>query len=175
MKSRAIFIGGVILGLLLISISPPAGAVSLRPGDSAPEFTLSDIDGKAITLSAFRGKTVLLVFWSTWCSRCSEEMIFLRDQFGNHEDVSTLLINQDSEKMIPRERIVEIRDRLSLPFPVLVDPGLVLWERFGINALPTSVVIGKDGRVVYAESNFYWATPEKVLEAISGANLPSVQ
>ena len=157
----------LILGLLLFT-ALPASAVSLQLGDSAPEFTLPDIDGKAITLSAFRGKTVLIVFWSTWCSRCSEELVFLRDNFGHQEkDVSVILVNQDSEKMVPLERIVDMRNTLSLPFPVIVDSGLFLWEQFGINALPTTVVIGKDGRVVYAESNFYWATPEKLLAAVS--------
>lgn len=157
----------LILGLLLFT-TLPASAVSLQSGDSAPEFTLPDIDGKAITLSAFRGKTVLIVFWSTWCSRCSEELVFLRDNFGHQEkDVSVILVNQDSEKTVPLERIVDMRNTLSLPFPVIVDSGLFLWEQFGINALPTTVVIGKDGRVAYAESNFYWATPEKLLAAIS--------
>jgi peroxiredoxin len=167
MNSRAIFLVVVILGLLLLSLPFPASAISLHPGDSAPEFTLPDIDGKTVTLSAFRGKTVLIVFWSTWCSRCAEEMVFLRDNFGGKEDLVVLLVNQDSEKMVPRERIVEMRDRLSLPFPVIVDSGLELWDRFGINALPTSVVIGKDGQVVYAEPNFYWATQEKLFDAIS--------
>ncbi len=157
----------LILGLLLFT-ALPASAVSLQPGDSAPEFTLPDIDGKVITLSAFRGKTVLIVFWSTWCSRCSEELVFLRDNFGNQEkEVSVILVNQDSEKMVPLERIVDMRNTLSLPFPVIVDSGLFLWERFGINALPTTVVIGKNGRVAYAEPNFYWATPEKLLAAVS--------
>jgi len=163
-----------MLGFFLVLTALPAGAVSLLPGDSAPEFTLPDIDGNTISLSAFRGNTVLIVFWSTWCSRCSEELTFLRDTFGNQKDVSILLINQDSEKMISRERIVEMRDRLSLPFPVILDSGLGLWDRFGINALPTTMVFGKDGRVVFVEPNFYWATPEKLLKAISGNNPPLV-
>ena len=167
MKNIARFLVAVPLGVLLFLAAVPAGAVHLRPGDSALEFTLPDIDGKAVTLSGFRGKTVVIVFWSTWCSRCSEELTFLRDNFGGQEDVVVLLVNQDSERSASRERIVEMRDRLSLPFPVIVDSGLVLWDRFGINALPTSVVVGKDGLVVYAESNFYWESPEKLLKAVS--------
>ena len=166
MRSWAWLTCVLILNIFLISISLPANAVSLQPGDAAPEFTLQDIDGNTVILSDFRGKTVLIVFWSTWCSRCSEELAFLRDRFGHQENVSVLLINQDSEKMVPREKIVEMRNSLSLPFPVIADSGLVLWDRFGINALPTSVVIGKDGRVLHAESNFYWETPEKLLKAI---------
>ncbi|MFA6147717.1 MAG: TlpA disulfide reductase family protein [bacterium] len=166
MKNFARFPLAISLGLLLLLTSIPAGAVNLRPGDPAPEFSLPDIDGNAVTLSGLRDKTVVLVFWSTWCSRCSEEMTFLRDTFGGRDDLVVLLINQDSERMVQKERIVEMRDRLSLPFPIIVDSGLVLWDRFGINALPTSIVIGKDGLTIYAESNFYWASPEKLLAAI---------
>lgn len=167
MRYFAFHASALILGLFLFT-ALPARAVLLQRGNLAPDFTRPDIDGKAITLSAYRGKTVLIIFWSTWCSRCSEELVFLRDAFGHREkDVSVILINQDSEKMVPMERIVRMRDNLSLPFPVIVDSGLYLWELFGINALPTSVVIDKDGRIVYAEANFYWATPEKLLNAVS--------
>lgn len=166
MRHFARFSAVATLGFLLLLAALPAGAVNLVPGDPAPEFSLPDIDGNSVTLSGFRDKTVILVFWSTWCSRCSEELTFLRNTFGERDDLVVVLINQDSEKSVPRERIVEMRDRLSLTFPIIVDSGLVLWDRFGINALPTSVVIGKDGRTVYAESNFYWATPEKLLAAV---------
>ena len=166
MKHFARFPLAVSLGLLLLLASIPAGAVNLRPGDPVPEFSLPDIDGNSVTLSGLRNKTVVLVFWSTWCSRCSDELTFLRDTFGGRDDLVVLLINQDSERMVQKERIVEMRDRLSLTFPIIVDSGLVLWDRFGINALPTSIVIGKDGLTIYAESNFYWASPEKLLAAI---------
>lgn len=166
MKHFARFLAPAALGFLLLIAAFPAGAVNLVPGDPAPEFSLPDIDGNPVTLSGFRDKTVILVFWSTWCSRCSEELTFLRNTFGERDDLVVVLINQDSEKSVSKERIFEMRDRLSLTFPIIVDSGLVLWDRFGINALPTSVVIGKDGRTVYAESNFYWATPEKLLAAV---------
>lgn len=166
MKGHAMFPAAVALGLLLLFADHSSGAANFLQGGLAPEFSLPDIDGKTVSLSGFRGMTVLIVFWSTWCSRCSEELTFLRDNFSGHEDVVVLLVNQDSEKMAPLERIVEMRNRLSLPFPILVDSGLVLWDRFGISALPTSVVIGKDGRIIFAEPNFYWDSPEKLLKAV---------
>jgi peroxiredoxin len=167
MNGCAIFLAAVALAFLLLFPTPPAGAVNLLPGEPAPEFSLPDIDGKTVTLSQFRDRTVLIAFWSTWCSRCTEELTFLRDTFGGRDDVVVLLVNQDSDKTLSPDRIVELREKLSLPFPILVDSGLVLWDRFGINALPTSVVIGKDGRIVFAEPNFYWASPEKLLRAVS--------
>ena len=155
------------LGILVMLAAAPSWSVTLMPGDPAPDFSLPDIDGKTVTLSQLRDKTVLIAFWSTWCSRCEEELSFLRDQFGQRDDVAVILINQDSETKVPTKRIAELRTKLRLRFPILVDSGLVLWDRFGINALPTSVVIGRNGKILFVEPNFYWASPEKILQAVS--------
>jgi len=154
--------------LLLLFLLPalPAQAVTLSAGDEVPNFTLSDIDGKQISLDQFRGKTVVIAFWSTWCSRCEEELTFLRDRLGMREDVVVLLVNQDSERKVSLDRVRRICDRLKISFPVLLDEGLSLWDHFGINALPTSVVVGKNGRIKLVEPNFYWASPEKLLTAV---------
>jgi len=155
------------LGILLSLAAAPSWSVTLMPGEPAPDFSLPDIDGKNVTLSQFGDKTILIAFWSTWCSRCEEELSFLRDQFGQRDDVAVILINQDSETNVSTKRIAALRTKLNLRFPILVDSGLVLWDRFGINALPTSVVIGRNGKILFVESNFYWASPENILEAAS--------
>ena len=46
----------------------------LRPGVQAPDFTLNDISGKPVTLSSFRGRQVVLVFWASWCPDCRAEV-----------------------------------------------------------------------------------------------------
>lgn len=167
MRFRVIRSLPLALGILLSLSVTPAWPVTLAPGEPAPEFSIPDIDGKNITLSQFRDKTVLIAFWSTWCSRCEEELVFLRNQFDGRDDVAVILINQDSEKTVPVKRIAALRAKLKLRFPIIVDTGLVLWDRFGINALPTSVVIGRNGKVLFIESNFYWASPENILQAVS--------
>lgn len=167
MRFRPVSLPSLAVGILLLLSATPSWPVTLSPGEPAPEFSLPDIDGNRVSLSRFRGKTVLIAFWSTWCSRCEEELSFLRDRFGDRDDVAVLLVNQDSEKTVSMNRISEIRKKLGLRFPIIVDSGLVLWDRFGINALPTSLVIGKNGKVLFVEPNFYWASPEKILEAAS--------
>jgi len=167
MRFREIRLLPLALGILLSLSATPAWPVTLTPGEPAPEFSLPDIDGKNVSLSQFRDKTVLIAFWSTWCSRCEEELTFLRDQFDGRDDVAVILINQDSEKTVSMKRIADLRAKLNLRFPIIVDSGLVLWDRFGINALPTSMVIGRNGKVLFMESNFYWASPEKILQAAS--------
>jgi len=166
MRIREIRVMPLALGILLL-LAAPAWPVTLTSGDPAPEISLPDIDGKIVSLSQFRDKTVLIAFWSTWCSRCEEELTFLRDQFDGRDDVAVILINQDSEKTVSMKRIGDLRTKLDLRFPIIVDSGLVLWDRFGINALPTSMVIGRNGKILFVESNFYWASPENILRAAS--------
>lgn len=167
MRFRKIRVLPLALGILLSLSAAPAWPVTLIPGDPAPEFSLPDIDGKNVSLSRLRDKTVLIAFWSTWCSRCEEELSFLRDQFDQRDDVTVVLINQDSETNVSTKRIAELRAKLNLRFPIIVDSGLVLWDLFGINALPTTMVIGRNGKILFVEPNFYWASPEKILQAAS--------
>ena len=155
----------LVLALLCLPAAR-AGAVTLTAGEKAPGFSLMDIDGNRVTLEQFLGKTVVIAFWSTWCSRCEEELTFLKETLGERTDVAVLLVNQDSERKISLDRVRSIRERLGIRFPVLLDEGLALWEVYGINALPTSVVIGKDGALKLIEPNFYWGSPENLLAAI---------
>lgn len=152
--------------LLATALAAPAGAVSLVAGERAPGFSLKDLEGKRVTLEQFKGKTVVIAFWSTWCSRCEEELTFLRDTFGTRDDVAVLLVNQDAEKGVILSRVQALRDRLGITFPILMDEGLRLWEGYGINALPTSVVVDKNGAVKLIEPNFYWASPDKLIDAV---------
>ncbi len=155
----------LVIALLALAAAP-VGAITLAAGDKAPGYRLNDIDGNQVTLDQFLGKTVVIAFWSTWCSRCEEELTFLKETLGDRTDVAVLLVNQDSERKGSLDRVRSTRERLGIRFPVLVDEGLMLWEIYGISALPTSVVIGKDGALKLIEPNFYWGSPENLLAAI---------
>ena len=159
----------LLLTALLVIPAARAGAVTLTAGQKAPGFTLKDIDGNQVTLDQFRGKTVVIAFWSTWCSRCEEELRFLKETLGRRTDVAVLLVNQDSERKVSVDRVRAVREKLGITFPVLLDEGLTLWDVYGINALPTSVVIGKDGSLKLVEPNFYWGSPDNLLAAIGPA------
>ena len=73
---------------------PPAPAVA---GDMAPDFTLEDTEGNKVTLSALRGKVVMVNFWATWCPPCKEEMPSMErlNKIMAGEDFVMLAINAD--------------------------------------------------------------------------------
>lgn len=158
-----------IVALLLSSLLPAAAsALCVEVGKPVHDVTLPTIDGQNVTLSSFRGKIVLLAFWASWCPRCAEELTFLQGIYKSNPDIVVLAINQESQN-ISRSHIERIRKTLKewkIDFPVLIDRNLDAWNAFCINALPTSIVIDRKGKVRFAEPNYYWATQEKIADVL---------
>jgi peroxiredoxin len=164
--TSAIFL---ILALCLSALSPiPASALTVEVGQPVPKVTLPTIDGQGVDISSFKGKIVLLAFWASWCPRCGEELTFLQGIYKSSPDIVVLAVNQESQN-ISRAHIERVKNTLKewkIDFPVLLDKNLDAWNAFGINALPTSIIIDKKGIIRYAEANYYWATQEKIAAVI---------
>jgi peroxiredoxin len=143
---------------------PGANALCLEEGQVAPDFTVSDIDGKPVTLSSYRGKVVFLAFWASWCPRCMEELAFLQGLYtGLAGDLVVLAVNQETQTLSAAHvaKLKEEIESLGITFPVLLDKDLEVWKSFCINALPTSVILDREGKVRFAEPNYYWASQKK--------------
>ena len=115
-------------------------------GDPAPDFSRLDLSGKPQHLGAYRGKTILLNFWATWCTPCVAELPRFsawQRRYGG-EGLQVLGVSMDDD---PRalERFLH---RLPVAYPV-VRGDAALGERFGgVFGLPLSLLIGADGRIV---------------------------
>ena len=127
--------------------SPEAGAAAVAAGKMAPDFTLTDLDGKQHSLSGFRGKVVFLNLWATWCPPCRSEMPSIKglySAFQKDNDFVVLAVSEDSDvKSVP----AYVREN-HLGFPVLLDPRNLVGEAYDVSGLPESFVIGRDGRIV---------------------------
>lgn len=152
----------------LAAMAVTTQAMSISEGEPAPEFSAKAIGGDTLKLSDFKGNTVFLAFWSAWCSRCREELDFLKTLKSEHPSAVFIAINCDSEEY-DEESLSKIRKSMEeweIPFIVLIDEGLRIWEQYGVNALPSSVIIGPDGRIAFAEPNFYFASPKNLDDAL---------
>nr|WP_307990796.1 cytochrome c biogenesis protein/redoxin [uncultured Niameybacter sp.] len=118
----------------------------------APDFTLTDQYGNTHTLSDYKGKTVFLNFWATWCPPCKAEMPDIQDLYEtrglNKEDVIVLGVafpNMGDEKS--KEGIIEFLEENEYTFPVVMDEEGALAYYYGISAFPTTFIINRDGNV----------------------------
>ena len=126
MKRKIPIIVAVIAFISLALIGCSTAKVP-QVGDKAPDFTLESIDGKSISLSDFRGKTVLVVFTSVNCKECEEQMPYL---IGAYQQANGELVVLDIYHMIYDARIIRdyVTKKQFTTFPALPDPN---------NKLPT--------------------------------------
>ncbi len=116
-------------------------------GQAAPDFTLQSLDGKTVRLSDFRGKAVLLNFWATWCQPCKIEMpwfVELEKQYGP-EGLQVLGVAMDDAS--PAD-IGKFAKDLGVNYPVLIGKEAVGDAYGGVQFLPATFYIGRDGKVV---------------------------
>jgi len=157
----------LILILVLLAGKPVFGApqtmtpVAERP--PAPDYNLTDLDGKSQRLSALRGKVVLVNFWATWCPPCRRElpsMQRLAEALANEAFVMHAIdTGEDEEIILP----FVFSTGVTLRFPILLDRNSEVLKAWPVVALPTSFIIDPEGRIVYrAVGGREWDHPELV-------------
>ncbi|WLD94159.1 peroxiredoxin [Alkalihalobacillus sp. AL-G] len=117
-------------------------------GNKAPNFKLSTLDGKTVSLSQYRGKTVILNFWTTWCTYCKDEIPELINFHHLHkeDDVVILAVNLSSEEE-SLEPVAMFSDELEIPFTVPLDKEGKVATAYKVYMIPTTYVIASDGTI----------------------------
>jgi cytochrome c biogenesis protein CcmG, thiol:disulfide interchange protein DsbE len=169
MSSNARLLSAIALGALLIAIglvslvnlsshrtlgSAPLGSETssgqsgiVAAGKLAANFTLKDLKGDQISLASLRGKVVFLNVWATWCAPCREEMPSIESlyrDFKTNSDFVVLAVSQDTDGGLVRPFV----EQNHLQFTVLLDPRNEVGERYDVNGIPETFIIGRDGRIV---------------------------
>lgn len=136
-------------------------AQPLAVGTSAPDFSVLDHDGSRVTLSALRGKNVVLVFYpADNTSVCTKQLCEFRDQWTKVQARNALVFGVN-----PARRHKEFRDRFQFPFPLLQDDGQKVAKLYRADGwfVPkrTVYLIGPDGVIRYAQRGK--PSPDEVL------------
>lgn len=121
-------------------------------GDGHPvDFTLQGMDGQPVSLSQFRGKKpVLLVFWATWCPECKTASPVINALHGGPDGEKMQILALDYRET--QERVAAAVKSLGIRYPVLLDERGQVARAFGVVGIPTYVLIGRNGTVLYREN-----------------------
>lgn len=123
-------------------------AVGAREGNIAPDFELLDLEGNAVALEEYRGRTVMINFWTTWCKVCKTEMPHvekLNEHYGGESgDVAILTVNVTSQEL-NAEHVSQYVAEQGFRFPVALDERGSVEEAYRIQAFPTTFVIDREG------------------------------
>jgi peroxiredoxin len=123
------------------------GVQRFQEKKEAPAFSLKGLDGKAIALSDFRGKPVLLIFWATWCTSCKEELPILEKfSVGKRDQLAILLIAIDGER---KRAVQKIANDNKVTIPVLLLLKEKVMDQYGVRGwVPLTFLIDQEGMLV---------------------------
>lgn len=124
----------------------PEQTVGINRWNKAPDFTLTDEQGREISLSQFAGKKVLLNFWASWCPPCKKEMPDLIRIYEKNKDqnVVVLGVNVTTEEKSIDNAILYMKEA-GISFPVVYDVEGEVTELYRIQGYPTSYFIDTNG------------------------------
>jgi len=149
----------------LVDLDPKYAAELIPAGEPVPDFELNNIDGKAVKLSDFRGKSVVLVFWASWCPDCRAEVPDLKAMYSGADPAEYEFISVSFDKSI--DDLKSFVAENELPGVQLFDPAGKKESKVGadfkVKWIPSLYLIDPDGKVVVS-TVMAW----KIADALNG-------
>ncbi len=138
----------------------PPQLTSPMAGKPAPNFTLTDLNGRRVALGDLKGKAVVLNFWATWCAPCKIEtpwLIDLRNQYAAQGlevlavSMDDLDLNDKGKFAQEQQSIARVVAQLHIPYPVLLNGDSISESYGGLDQMPTTFFINRKGVIVAAQ------------------------
>ena len=141
-------IGAGFLALLLGACGdmPPRG---VQAGQSAPEYGALTLDGDSVHLADLSDEVVLLNIWATWCPPCREEIPALQTLHETHADRGLRIVGVSVDAQHDRENVRTFAEEYGVTYTIWHDPGDLIRTRFVVTGVPTTLLIDREGTIVW--------------------------
>ncbi|MEC2078563.1 TlpA disulfide reductase family protein [Metabacillus fastidiosus] len=152
----------IMTAFLFFTIMLSTEAQAFAENGKAIDFELNTIDGHSKKLSDYKGKIVILNFWTSWCEYCYEEMMELNALYheADKTEVELLAINITSQER--NEEDVRHFVRVNkMTFPVLLDKKGEVMKKYRILGIPTTIIIDEEGMI---KKTMFGPVTKKVIE-----------
>jgi len=131
---------------------PTLAAAAANPGAPAPDFTLAARDGGKVSLAGLKGQVVMINFWATWCGPCRQEMPLFAQLQSKYEPLGFTLLAVNVEP--DSAAAVNWLKGMPITFPVLFDTDSAVAGRFGVEGMPSTVFVDRQGQVRYVHRGY---------------------
>jgi thiol-disulfide isomerase/thioredoxin len=136
-----------LVSLMCVSL---AGAAAVK--GPAPNFTLKSMSGKNLKLSEMAGNVVLINFWASWCGPCREEMPLLNALHKKYAPLGFAVLGVNVEEQLDGAR--GFLSNVPVDFPILLDNKNKVSKQYKVIAMPTTVVVDRDGNMRYLHEGY---------------------
>jgi peroxiredoxin len=156
-----------MLTLLVLSVSF-SYADEVKVGDAAPKVILNDIktNQPANLGELSKGKVTAVVYMQTSCAACRKELEALKTMLEYVPELNIIAVSVDAGSPA---RILKYIEHYQFPFTFLHDPSFTTPELFGFSYTPASVVLGKDGKIIFLKGGYRRGDEKKILEVVQEA------
>jgi peroxiredoxin len=138
--------------LAAAAMAGSAASAAVTPAAGAPDFTLPTLGGPNLRLQEQRGRVVMINFWASWCGPCRDEMPQLARLYDKYRasGFTVLAVNIDEDP----HKAANVAQQLGMRFPVLLDTGKQVSRLYDLSAMPSTVLVDRDGRVRYVHRGY---------------------
>lgn len=143
---RLFFVSCLAFGMPALALG------AANPGAPAPDFTLAARDGGKVRLADLKGQVVMINFWATWCGPCRQEMPLLAQLNTKYEPLGFTLLGVNVEP--DSAAAVAWLKGMPVTFPILFDTDSVVAGTFGVEGMPSTVFVDRNGQVRYVHRGY---------------------
>lgn len=140
--------------------------VGTEQGQFPPAFSLPDLHGADVSLADFEGKVVVLDLWATWCPPCRQEIPFLVELYEEFEAQGLVVVGVGLDQG-GAPTLAPFVEENGITYPILVGDRDVQ-AAYGVTGIPTTFVIGRDGRIVSKHVGYHPSMAEPMREELKG-------
>jgi thiol-disulfide isomerase/thioredoxin len=150
-QRRALLATGLLM-LLFISGVVVSTVQAEELKGPAPDFTLKNRLGGNVRLADLRGEVVMINFWASWCGPCRQEMPLIEDIYKRYKDLgfTVLGVNVDNDPKLADKLLKDI----TVSFPVLLDSENKLSEIYQVDAMPSTVMVDRNGNMRFLHRGY---------------------
>ena len=149
------------IAALVLFASAVSASVTHSP---APDFTLKSNNGTNLKLSEHRGDVVLINFWASWCGPCRQEMPLLNELHNKYQAMGFTVIGVNVEE--DSSAAQKLLEDMPVSFPVLFDNDSVVSKQYDVVAMPSTVLVDRDGNMRFLHKGYKPGEEEIYLEMV---------
>lgn len=132
--------------------------------NKAPNFTLKSLSGKNMSIAEQRGNIIVINFWASWCGPCRKEMPVLQKLHEQYQELGTYVwgVNVEQENQAGKDFLKTVK----VDFPIFFDASNKVSADYEVEAMPTTVIIDRNGVVRYVFKGYQDGYEKKYAKAI---------